>query len=412
MPKFRPLKALLPQKSIVEDFCIHSLNHLSPDEVQEKMQDKNNYLNILQPILNDASDWEKSLKTVRKNLDAQRENHALSEQESAFYLYEQTKTDKSKFRGIIGLTTVEDFVEGRIKSHEKVLAERQEKLAQFFDTVELQVEPVLLCYESNLKVEQIMDNEQKNVPHFNFTDEYKIKHKLWKIESRLKIKEIKESLETVGDFYIADGHHRINAVAQNSNDRKEKKKQIGTENHHHILSFLVSSQSIKIHDYNRVVTHSNGLNAEELLQKIGENYLISPKGSTPYYPSKKHHVSMYLEGQFYSLHVKHELRQESTGLDYLDHYLLEKNLLKPILGISLKASSEHINYIKGDSTVTGIKNLQKLVDTGDYKIGFGVHPVSFKELKMISDENISMPPKSTYIEPKLLTAMLLFDCKA
>ena len=39
------------------------------------------------------------------------------------------------------------------------------------------------------------------------------------------------------------------------------------------------------------------------------------RGDVPYYPSQKYHLSMYVDGKFYSLHIKHDLRNKTGGLE-------------------------------------------------------------------------------------------------
>ena len=120
---------------------------------------------------------------------------------------------------------------------------------------------------------------------------------------------------------------------------------------------------------------------------------------------------MYLGGKFYSLHVKHDLRKKLNAINDLDHYLLEEYIFKNILGVKNGKVSQKITYLKGNSTIEGIIKLKEKVDSGDFKIGFGIYPVSFNDLLKVSDQNIKMPPKCTYIEPKLVTALMMYDMK-
>jgi uncharacterized protein (DUF1015 family) len=98
-------------------------------------------------------------------------------------------------------------------------------------------------------------------------------------------------------------------------------------------------------------------------------------------------------------------------MDHLDHHLLDKYILKDLLGIADTDSSDRIKYVKGNSSVDGIIKMKEKVDAGEGAIGFGVYPVSFNEMIKISDNRISMPPKCTYIEPKLITALIMYDMK-
>ncbi len=178
-----------------------------------------------------------------------------------------------------------------------------------------------------------------------------------------------------------------------------------------MYSFIVSNQSIKIHDYNRIVSSIGDLTTESILEKLEKYFLIHEKGETPYFPSQKFHISMYIDGKYYSLHVKHHLRSQEMSLDNLDHHLLDKYIIKDILNIEDSDSSDQISYVKGSSNIEGIKILKEKVDSGEGKVGFGIYPVSFNDMIKISDLKLRMPPKCTFIEPKLVTALLMYDMK-
>ena len=53
--------------------------------------------------------------------------------------------------------------------------------------------------------------------------------------------------------------------------------------------------------------------------------------------------------------------------------------------------------------------LQHLVDSGEFVVGFGTFPVSVKQLKTVADHNLTMPPKSSYIEPKLRSGLTIYE---
>ena len=109
--------------------------------------------------------------------------------------------------------------------------------------------------------------------------------------------------------------------------------------------------------------------------------------------------------------MKHDLRvQQKEGND-LDHFFLEKFIFDEILGIKLESESDKIDYLKGNSTIDGIIKMKKKVDSGEYKAAFGIYPVSFNDLTKVSDMEIKMPPKCTLIEPKLMTALVMYDMK-
>ena len=53
--------------------------------------------------------------------------------------------------------------------------------------------------------------------------------------------------------------------------------------------------------------------------------------------------------------------------------------------------------------------MKTLVDSGDYAVGFHMLPITIEELKEIANEGLTMPPKSTYIEPKLRSGVTIYE---
>jgi uncharacterized protein (DUF1015 family) len=60
-------------------------------------------------------------------------------------------------------------------------------------------------------------------------------------------------------LYIADGHHRTEALKLLSEENK------GAENQatNHILSYLIAENNVKIYEFNRLVKDLNGLSKED-----------------------------------------------------------------------------------------------------------------------------------------------------
>jgi uncharacterized protein (DUF1015 family) len=413
MPVFKPFRGIRPHKDFEHIFPTHPLDNYTQEEITEKAQVENTYINMIKPyVVSKSKDIDRNLRKIRSTFEELLEEKTLVQDSSAYYLYEQIYPNKQVFRGLLGLASIEDFWSGKIKRHESTIPHKKEKLAHYLDKVNLQAEPVLLTYPANSKIELLMNHEEKNVPIFNHQDSKGIRHKIWRIDNRLKLQQFKEVIDQIDAFYIADGHHRIGSTALNAKNHKEKnKRHTGTEAYNFVFSFIVSNQSIKIHDYNRIVTDLNGLSPEEFLKRLDQYFLIHEKGETLYYPSQKFHMSMYLDGKFYSLHVKHDLRSQEMSLDNLDHHLLDKYIIKDILEIENSDSSDKIIYSKGTSNLEGISLLKEKIDSGEGKVGFGVYPVSFNDMIKISDLKLIMPPKCTFIEPKLVTALLMYDMK-
>ena len=115
---------------------------------------------------------------------------------------------------------------------------------------------------------------------------------------------------------------------------------------------------------------------------------------------------MYLDGEFYSLYLRKNNYAFKTSLDTLDTQILYKTILEPILGIRDLRNDTRIDYTHGKNDLVNIK---EKIDSGKFTVGFGLVPINVEELKAIADEGLTMPPKSTYIEPKLRSGVTIYE---
>lgn len=61
---------------------------------------------------------------------------------ACYYLYRQVK-EGNTYIGIIGCTSIDDYMSGVIKIHEQTLTQREEKLKDYLEVCEFNAEPVL-----------------------------------------------------------------------------------------------------------------------------------------------------------------------------------------------------------------------------------------------------------------------------
>lgn len=172
------------------------------------------------------------------------------------------------------------------------------------------------------------------------------------------------------------------------------------------MSYLIPESDLRIYEFNRLIKGLNGLTKEEFLIQLDGLYRIENRGETPYQPSKKHHFSMYLDGEFYSLYLRKSNYKFNNALDALDTQILYKTILEPILGISDLRNDNRIDYCYGKN---GMSTIKSKVDDDEFTVGFGLVPTSIDEMKAIADEGLTMPPKSTFIVPKLRSGVTIYE---
>jgi uncharacterized protein (DUF1015 family) len=69
-------------------------------------------------------------------------------------------------------------------------------------------------------------------------------------------------------------------------------------------------------------------------------------------------------------------------------------------------TDKRVGFVNGTK---GMEELAHQVDSGKMKVAFALYPVSLKQLKEVADHSAIMPPKSTYIKPKLRSGMLVYS---
>ena len=93
-------------------------------------------------------------------------------------------------------------------------------------------------------------------------------------------------------------------------------------------------------------------------------------------------------------------------VDKLDPVILSKNILDPILNIKDLRTDHRVDFIDGKLTS---KKLEEYVDNGKYSVAFLLKPIKVSEIKEVADKNKIMPPKSTYVEPKLRSGLVIYN---
>ena len=107
---------------------------------------------------------------------------------------------------------------------------------------------------------------------------------------------------------------------------------------------------------------------------------------------------MYLKGKWYRVNAQPGLLKNADIIEQLDVSILQQHILSPLLGIEDVRTSKRIDFVGG---IRGLQELEKRVDSGEMAAAFSLHPTSIEELIAIADAGKTMPPKSTWFEPKL-----------
>ncbi len=323
---------------------------------------------------------------------------------SGFYVYELIMDGRSQ-TGLVACASVDDYVNGVIKKHENTREDKEIDRITHVDTCSAQTGPIFLAYRSQQKVNEIVEKAKEKTPLYNFEAVDGIVHKVWKIDNATDVEQLEDAFRQMDSIYIADGHHRAaSAVKVGLKRRKENPAHTGNEEYNYFLSVLFPHDQLMIMDYNRTVKDLNGYSKEEFLKKIEESFDVEKKDEQVK-PEKKGTFGMYLEGQWYLLRARESCFAGKDAVGRLDVSVLQDYLLAPVLGIGDPRTDARIDFIGG---IRGLGELEKRADT-DMKVSFSMYPTSITELFDVADQNMLMPPKSTWFEPKLRSGLFIHE---
>lgn len=404
MAKIVPFKAVRPTRDKVCLVTCRSYEEYVNAELAAQLDfNPLSFLHILKPAYTNQEtvSFEKRYRQVHQKYQEFKDEIILvKDKKPAIYIH-KIVTKTHSFTGIIVGTSIEDYRENKIKKHEDIIAFRVRLLKEYMKYSEFNTEPVLMTYPDNKTIENWIFNCTQKLADFEFSTTKKEIHYLWKIEDALEINWLQNIFEKIEHLYIADGHHRTEAsklLAEENKDPENTAKD-------YLLSYLISENNVKIYEFNRLIKDLNGYSKEDFLNKLGQDFIIENKQQQLYQPTEKYQFGMYLDNEFYSLRVR-EVQDFKTALDSLDAQILYKKVLLPILAIEDLRNDERIEYSSGKQSILEIK--QK-IDQGEFKVGFILFPSNIKEIKALADTNLIMPPKSTYIEPKFRSGLVIYE---
>lgn len=411
MANIRPFRAVRPIRSRANLVGSRSYISYTNEDLKLKL-DGNPYtfLHVINPDHGEphhaSASLEEKFKRVRSEYERFLDEGTFKRDEKpSLYVYKQVK-DSHSHTGIIAAISVEDYKEGLIKVHEHTITAREEMFRDYLLETGINAEPVLLAYPGREMINSLVDKYTTNRrAEYEFTTTDRVEHFLWIIDEQEDINQISEHFGEVQSLYIADGHHRTASSALLADAGKER---FHIDEHspvNYFMAYLVPFEEITIFDFNRLVSTIGDHTISSFMESLTNHFTITPKPGELYRPQGLHDIAMYIDQHWYSLRPKAGQFDEKDAIEHLDCNILSTLLLEPVLGIKDLKTDSRISFLPGD---LGMEGLKDRVDQGYAQVAFGLYPVSEKQLRQVSDEGKIMPPKSTYIEPKLRSGLTIY----
>ncbi|MEY5001722.1 MAG: hypothetical protein RLZZ211_1758 [Bacteroidota bacterium] len=411
MAHIRSFKGIRPVRSKVHLVATRPYYSYKKNVLKAKLEDNPfTFLHIINPefgaqIKTKPNSNERFLQVKQKFQLFLDEGILMTDAQEQLYIYRQSR-DGMVVSGFFAGVSVDDYLNGQIKIHEQTLTAREDVFTNYLDIVGFNAEPVLLTYEGQKPIQEILNTYLKSRPEYEFTTTDRITHEVWLLNPT-DTQIVCAAFEKVPAFYIADGHHRSASSARYTQQLRAKNESY-PDAANYFLGYLVDEKEVQISAFHRLLKSTNGLDLKGLMGILSNEGSVE-KLAGPQLPEKKHDIHIYMDQTWLKFRPNLHFINDQDPIETLDSFILSDLILKPIFGIIDLKTSDQVEF------VPGIEPLQKIIDTIDakkFEVAFLLHPASIEDVKKVADAGLNMPPKSTWVEPKLRSGLTIYSLES
>ena len=387
----QPFKGVLPPSDKAHLVATRSYLTYSDYELKDKLsRNPFSYLHVIHPS-GSLESHAGHMAPIRNAFEEfLKKGWLVQDDQPAFYVLRQS-SELGVVTGILGLVPAAAAESGAVKVHEATLSEREVLFADYLAQVGLNAEPTLLAHDPNVHLQHAMDGITAERPECDFTTADGVRHALWKAAGPA-LERIQEAASELDALYIADGHHR---VASSQRLAKAHPHHPGAQ---HFMTLMVPGDQLIFKGYHRLLrrveSHWDLTSCLNLIRQCPE-VTCQPMGDVNRAPLAH---EIHLRGSA-SLDLTIDLSQTELTLPEW----LQERVLAPAFGIDAPRTDRRLRYLTDDEWL-------KLRDQdAKQDLVFVLPPLDYDALKSVADSGRFMPPKSTWIAPKLRSGLALYD---
>lgn len=372
MARFEAFAAVRPPRALAGLVSTRSYVTYSEEELAHKLgTNPYSFLHVLQRRSPEA---DARFSGVRKGYEDFLDNgYLVADAEPHIYLYRQQWAGQT-FVGYLGLVSLDDYRAGRIIKHEHTLEAREALFARYLETVGFHAEPVLLTHPPVPELRATAAQVQRSEPLLDFATTDGAVHSLWVVPD---LQPVQAALAQLGRLYIADGHHRM-----------ASSERLG-ENAF-VMAYLVDSSQISLSSFHR---HIAGPATGDWVSALCAEPLAQRPDGLP-------------EKGFFALDHRGWWKFEPGNLAFPESSWLFEQVLAPFWNVSDERHDARVRYEPGVVDLASVEAGRRDQET----IFVLPHP-HWDDVERLADQGKSVPPKSTYIEPKLRSGVTMYAWK-
>ena len=392
---------------------------ISP-ELQARLYEKSPY-NVVRLIL--GREENRYASAAEAFQQWQKEGVLRRDAKPALYLLHQLfdgpEGSTVKRKGFVAVCRLEEFDKQIVLPHEKTLSEPREDRLKLFTATNSNFSQIFCLYSDPEKyIDRSLNGSAKSNPEIDVTFEG-VQNKLWPVTEESVIGDVRKVLSSK-QVLIADGHHRYEtALAFRDQVRSANPAHTGNEPYNFVMMFFtnVDDEGLAIYPTHRLVHSLTGFDAGRFLKKAGEYFIIREFDDPASLLSALESSSvpsfgLQLAGERVTrlLSLKPvrpagEILQDTLPPEVreLDVTLLHFAILRDMLGISMEAqeAKRNLEYVRDFSEALNA------VKSGKAQLAFLMNATKIQQVRSVARAGHTMPQKSTYFHPKLLSGLVL-----
>jgi uncharacterized protein (DUF1015 family) len=309
--------------------------------------------------------------------------------------------------GFFARVAVEDYGPGRIRPHERTHPGPKEDRLRLTRATHANLSPIFSLYDDPAGAAWgALASQLRGEPWAEVTDEDGTTHRLWRVADAEAIEAVRAALAD-GELLIADGHHRYETARVHHQEGGAG----------HVLMCLVALQDpgLTVFPTHRLLIGLDQPRRESLRATIERDFDVAPvdagglepEGTDPALPVRigyldAHHRRPLMLTLKDPAIAAEALPGKPGPYRALDTAVLEALVLQGALGMS----EDDISHLHGLDYARDTAQARERVESGEAEAAFFMRGTPVSQVRDVAATGESMPPKSTYFFPKVLTGMV------
>ena len=426
MPEILPFRGLRYNQKKVEMYDVVAPPYdVISSQQQKRLYERSPY-NVVRLILGREEDRYASAASFLEQW--KREAVVSPDGEPSLYLLHQTfqgRDDTTIVRkGMIALCRLEEFDKKIVLPHEKTLSKPREDRLRLMKSTGANFSQIFSFYsDPEKKIDHHFNGTSKKEPIIDVTYE-DVQNQVWRISDPSVVQAVQDELRSK-QVLIADGHHRYEtALEYREFMRSGNPGHTGNEPYNYVMMFFtnVDAEGLVIYPTHRLVHSLPSFDPARFLEAVSRHFIVREFKDEEAALSALESTSVpsfavLMQGspsiEMLSLRpasIPSEVVSDDVPdiVKQLDVTVLHSVILKDILGISPEAQvqKKNLEYVRDSQEAF------QAVLKGSAQLAFVMNATKIQQVRDVAVSGYTMPQKSTFFYPKLLSGLVINDMNA